>query len=149
MAARKTPNIEPKKKTEPNGKKTGRPRVVINKAEFEDLCRKFNSQRDIAAHFRCHPDTVRHWCQKTYGASFDEVISEFKADGRISIHQALFDQMETNAKVAIYMAKVHCKWYDDPSKCGSDNSTEEKVDNYYNTLKDVVTSSGDDDDYGD
>ena len=44
--------------------KMGRPRIEIDKEEFEKLCDIQCTLTEIAGWFRCSPDTIENWCKR-------------------------------------------------------------------------------------
>lgn len=69
-------------------KKAGRPRIEIDEATFEDLCRIQCTQVEIAAFFRCSEDTIERWCKRHYGAKFAEVYAQKREAGHESLRRA-------------------------------------------------------------
>ena len=50
--------------------KMGRPRIEIDKEEFEKLCDIQCTLTEIAGWFRCSPDTIENWCKREYKDTF-------------------------------------------------------------------------------
>lgn len=85
----------------------GRPSIDINKEEFEKLCALQCTQEEIADWFKCHEETLRRFCKKTYNAQFCEVYKRFSARGKMSIRRSQFRLMETNTAMAIWLGKQY------------------------------------------
>lgn len=133
------------RKTYGGGQKKGQPKIYIDKDEFEGLCKDFNTEQDIADHFRCSPDTIYNWCKKTYGASFSSVYASFKADGRKSLRRRLMDRAYKNDVVLIFTCKNILGMSDDPKKYEKDETVEDKLDKLMNIVTGKIDALGDPD----
>ena len=86
--------------------KGGRPPIPIDKDQFEKLCAIQATEEEIAGWFKCSEDTIRRFCQKTYGQQFCEVYKRLSAHGRISLRRTQFKIAEAgNATMAIWLGK--------------------------------------------
>jgi len=86
--------------------KGGRPPIVIDKVQFEKLCAIQATEEEIAGWFQCSEDTIRRFCQKTYGEQFCEVYKRLSANGKISLRRTQFKIAEAgNATMAIWLGK--------------------------------------------
>lgn len=83
----------------------GRPRLDIDKENFEKLCAMQCTQQEIAGFFGCTEQTLRNFCEREYGKKFFEVFEEKSAKGKISLRRAQFRLAETSAAMAIFLGK--------------------------------------------
>lgn len=54
----------------------GRPRIQIDKDQFEKLCSLQCTQTEIAEFFACSPDTIDRWCKREYKENFAEIFKK-------------------------------------------------------------------------
>ena len=85
--------------------RTGRPRIEIDKTEFEKLCGLQCPLDEIACWFRCSEDTIERWCPREYGKTFAEVFAEKRGFGKIALRRAQFELAKKNAPMAIFLGK--------------------------------------------
>ena len=83
----------------------GRPRVEIDKTEFEKLCGLHCTKEEIAGFFDCSEDTIDRWCKRTYGESFAVVFRQKRSSGRISLRRTQYAMAKTNPTMAIWLGK--------------------------------------------
>ena len=88
----------------------GRPRIEIDKKDFESLLAIQCTLDDIVAFFenklgKCSADTIERWCKREYGETFAVVSAKKRAIGRISLRRAGFQMAQKNAAVHIFYAK--------------------------------------------
>lgn len=67
--------------------KKGRPESNINVGQFEELCAIQCTIKEIAAVLSVSESTVRRWCKKTYGKTFDEIAEEKRQAGLVSLRR--------------------------------------------------------------
>lgn len=96
----------------PTGNPNGRPRIPIDKKDFESLLYIQCSLQEITAFFDrkldgCSEDTIERWCKRTYGKSFAEISAIKKEYGKISIRRAQFKMMEKNPTALIWVSKQY------------------------------------------
>lgn len=120
----------------------GRPRIELNKKEFESLLAIQCSLEEVAAFFDnklggCSVDTVERWCKRTYGKTFAEIAPKKRAVGKISLRRNQFELSKKNATMAIFLGKQ----YLDQSDNGGKNSPSDIENNLIEILK---TGSTDD-----
>ena len=84
-----------------------RPRIEIDKSQFEKLCGIQCTQEEIASFFSCSPDTIERWCKREYKERFAEVYSKKRGIGKISLRRAQFRMAETSASMAIWLGKQY------------------------------------------
>ena len=69
----------------------GRPRIEINKEEFEKLCALLCSEEEIASWFDVSVDTLCRWCKREYGVTFAEIYKTKSEKGRIALRRYQFN----------------------------------------------------------
>lgn len=84
-----------------------RPRIEIDKEQFEKLCSLQCTLGEIAGFFNCSIDTVERWCQREYEEDFAEVFAKKRTVGKISLRRAQFRMAETNSSMAIWLGKQY------------------------------------------
>ena len=85
--------------------KTGRPRVEIDKVEFEKLCALQCTIDEVCAWFDISRKTLESWCKRTYNGSFSTVFEQKRVTGKISLRRAQFQLAQKNASMAIFLGK--------------------------------------------
>lgn len=120
----------------------GRPKIKIDKKQFESYCEMQATEIEIAARFGCSIDTINNWCKATYGSTFEEVFAEKRKGGFISLRRALWNLKEHNAATAIFLAKNLLGYSDDPKKYEKDSIVEDKIDKFIDTLTDALAPGG-------
>ena len=88
-------------------KKTGRPRVEIDKEQFEKLCQLQCTEEEIAGFFDCSADTINRWCKRVCGGTFENTLKKFSSVGHISLRRAQFQLAEKSATMAIFLGKQY------------------------------------------
>jgi hypothetical protein len=66
----------------------------IDKAKFEEFCRKQYTNRGIAAEFDVSHDTLERWIVATYGKPVAELVAEKKELGHNSVRSILFTKAQ-------------------------------------------------------
>lgn len=88
--------------------RTGRPKIQINKEEFEKLCQLQCTEVDIANFYNCSVDTVNNWCKKTYGMTFSDAYKIKSSSGRISLRRCQFARAEAGSdRMLIWLGKQY------------------------------------------
>lgn len=82
-----------------------RPRIEIDKDQFEKLCSLHCTEEEIAGFFNCSADTIERWCKREYEMGFAEVFKVKRSAGRISLRRTQFRMAETNPTMAIWLGK--------------------------------------------
>lgn len=82
-----------------------RPRIEINKTEFEKLCGLQCPLHEIADWFDCSEDTIERWCKREYRERFAEVYEKKRGRGKIALRRAQFELAKKNAAMAIFLGK--------------------------------------------
>lgn len=115
--------------------KSGRPRVEIDKKQFENLCALFCTKEEIARFFECSEDTIDRWCKRTYHETFAVVSAQKRVRGIISLRRAGFEMAQTNPSVHIFYAKNHLGMAD--HTIIEDKGQDERVDKLIEAIKAV------------
>lgn len=109
-----------------------RPRIEIDKADFEKLCGLFCTLDEIAGFFDCSEDTIERWCKRTYGESFAETWKKKSSQGKISLRRNQFKLSQKNATMAIFLGKNYLGQRDDYVE--SEEDMEKLLDNVREAL---------------
>ena len=88
-------------------KKRGRPKIEIDKKQFESLCGLHCTEEEIAGHFGCSADTIQRWCERTYGENFAETYKKYSVLGNISLRRWQFEHAKKSANMAIWLGKQY------------------------------------------
>lgn len=89
-------------------RRVGRPNIDIDKQQFEKLCAIQATEEEIAGWFKCSDETIRRYCQRTYGEPFCEVYKRLSSGGKISLRRTQFKIAESgNATMAIWLGKQY------------------------------------------
>lgn len=132
MALKKTT----KKATKESGKKNGRPRIEIDKEQFEKLCGLQCTKEEISAFFNCSDDTIERWCDREYGKSFAVVFKQKREFGKISLRRTQFKLAEKSAAMAIFLGKNMLGQTDHVEIV--DNTPIEKLDAILGSLREIA-----------
>ena len=84
-----------------------RPRIEIDRKQFENLCFIQCTLDEIAYWFKCSPDTIERWCKRELNCGFAEAYKKYSVGGKISLRRAQFRMAETNATMAIWLGKQY------------------------------------------
>lgn len=87
--------------------KMGRPQKIIDKKQFENLCKIQCTEEEICAILDVSDPTLNSWCKKTYGKTFLEVFKEKRTGGKASLRRSQWKLAETNATLAIWLGKQY------------------------------------------
>lgn len=95
-------------KKESEKKKMGRPRKLISKKQFEELCGIQCTKEEICAVLDVSEKTLNEWCKETYdGKTFSLVFSEKREAGKMSLRRKQWNLAETNATMGIWLGKQY------------------------------------------
>lgn len=83
----------------------GRPKIEIDKEQFENLCYLQCTLSEIASWFKCSPDTIERWAKRTYSVNFAEAYKTYADGGKISLRRWQFRMAEKNVAMAIWLGK--------------------------------------------
>ena len=87
--------------------RTGRPKKIINREQFEKLCALQCTQEEICGVLGVNSDTLNKFCKKEYKATFSEVFKEKRQLGKMSLRRSQFKLAEKNATMAIWLGKQY------------------------------------------
>lgn len=87
--------------------RTGRPKIEIDKKQFENLCGLQCTLNEIAGWFNCSPDTIERWCVKEYKMTFAETYELKRGKGLMSLRRNQWKMAETNPTMAIFLGKQY------------------------------------------
>lgn len=87
--------------------RTGRPRIEIDKRNFEKLCGLQCSLEEIAGFFECSADTLERWCKREYKETFAETLKKYSSHGKISLRRNQFKLAEKSAAMSIFLGKQY------------------------------------------
>lgn len=90
-----------------------RPRIEIDKEDFEKLCGLMCTKEEIAGFFDCSEDTIERWCNRTYHESFAVIWKKKCTKGKISLRRNQFKLSQKNAAMAIFLGKNYLGQRDD------------------------------------
>jgi AraC-like DNA-binding protein len=121
-------------------KKMGRPRLEIDKKQFESLCGLQCTLEEIADFFQCSEDTIERWCKREYESTFAETFKKHSGKGKISLRRAQFKLAEKNASMAIWLGKQYLHQKDYFVDDAKNKDTMEKLDGLLKEFQDAVKS---------
>lgn len=125
----------------PGNSNSGRKRKVINREQFESLCKMQCTELEIAAWFGCSDETLNSWCKRIYRKTFEEIYAEKREGGKISLRRIQWNLAQANPSMAIFLGKNYLGQSDDPRKYARDETTEDKLDKFLDVLTDAMTES--------
>jgi hypothetical protein len=96
----------------------GRPRIEINKEEFEKLCALLCSEEEIASWFDVSVDTLCRWCKREYSVTFAEIYKTKSEKGRIALRRYQFKLAEKYPAMAIFLGKQYLGQRDNVDNTG-------------------------------
>lgn len=105
----------------------GRPKIQIDRQQFEKLCSIQCTLEEIASWFKCSNDTIERWCKRELDMSFAEAFKKYSANGKISLRRIQFKLAEKSAAMAIFLGKQYLGQRDnyDVNVANDDNSVKE------------------------
>lgn len=94
--------------------KMGRPKIEIDQAIFESLCKIQCTEEEMCGVFRCCEDTLNSWCKRTYKddktgkpLTFSDTFKKYSQDGKVSLRRAQFRMAMNNPSMAIWLGKQY------------------------------------------
>lgn len=84
-----------------------RPRIEIDKEQFEKLCALQCTRIEIAGFFNCSEDTIERWCERTYHDNFAVIFAQKRQVGKISLRRNQWKMSEHNVSMAIWLGKQY------------------------------------------
>lgn len=85
----------------------GRPKLMIDRDEFEKLCRLQFSAGEMARFFGCSADTLSRWCWQTYHRPFNQVFSRKRKAGFVDLRHAQWRLARTSPEMAMFLGRVY------------------------------------------
>lgn len=85
----------------------GRPKKLIDKTQFENLCSLQCTREEICQWFDVTEKTLDKWCKDTYGTTFSLVFDKKRGTGKISLRRSQFQLAQKNATMAIWLGKQY------------------------------------------
>lgn len=82
-----------------------RPRIEIDKDQFESLCEMQCTLEEISGFFNCSEDTIERWCKRTYKENFADIYAKKRSKGKISLRRSQLQLAKKNAAMAIFLGK--------------------------------------------
>lgn len=84
-----------------------RPRIEIDKEQFEKLCSLQCTKEEIAGFFNCSEDTIERWCGREYHENFAVIFGKKRMVGKISLRRSQWRMAEHNVTMAIWLGKQY------------------------------------------
>lgn len=116
-----------------------RPRIKIDRTEFQKLCGLLCTLEEIASWFNCSEDTIENFCKREYGARFSEVYKKYSAVGKISLRRNQMKLSENSAAMAIFLGKQYLGQTD----FSRNKEAENMVANVFDDMKKAFTENDD------
>lgn len=85
----------------------GRPRIEIDKEQFEKLCGLQCPKDEIADWFNCSEDTIERWCKREYDENFADVFAKKRGRGKIALRRSQWELARKSAAMAIFLGKQY------------------------------------------
>lgn len=89
------------------GSKNGQFGATINQREFEALCGIMCTMQEICSFFSVSDDTLRRWCEQTYGVTTKDAIRMNSDRGKASLRRYQFELAKKNPTMAIWLGKQY------------------------------------------
>lgn len=120
-----------------------RPRIEIDREQFQKLCAIQCTLDEISSWFKCSPDTIERWCARELSMSFAEAFKTWSADGKISLRRNQFRMAEHNVSMAIWLGKQYLGQKDqqDIKVIADDDDTVKKMEQYFANRKSGIRPS--------
>lgn len=120
-----------------------RPRIEIDREQFQKLCAIQCTLDEISSWFKCSPDTIERWCTRELSMSFAEAFKTWSADGKISLRRNQFRMAEHNVSMAIWLGKQYLGQKDqqDIKVIADDDDTVKKMEQYFANRKSGIRPS--------
>lgn len=99
------------------GRGRGRPNKEIDQEQFEKFCECQCTKEEISEFLDVNERTLRRWCKRTYGMTFEDVFRVKRKGGFISLRrsQYLSATEDRNPTMLIWLGKVWLGQTDKPS----------------------------------
>ena len=119
--------------------KGGRPKKVINQAQFEAMCGIQCTEKEICDVLDVTDKTLTRWCKETYKLSFSEIYKKKSASGKMSLRRMQFKLAERNASMAIFLGKQYLGQRDIVENTNDDQM--QKVNDLLSKIKDEANDN--------
>ena len=122
-----------------------RPRIEIDRKQFESLCGIHCTLEEIAGFFRCSEDTIERWCKRVYKQGFADIYKRYSASGKMSLRRWQFKMAEKNPTMAIWLGKQILGQTDEKSiaiSASTDETIKEMDDYFANKARDTESNLG-------
>lgn len=116
----------------------GRPRIEINKEEFEKLCALLCSEEEIASWFDVSVDTLCRWCKREYGVTFAEIYKTKSEKGRIALRRYQFKLAEKYPAMAIFLGKQYLGQRDNVDDNADEDLAQSRLNETISAIKGAV-----------
>lgn len=100
----------------------GRPRIELDKRQFENLCQLQCTREEICGFFGVSAPTLETWCKRTYGESFLPVFEQKRVGGKISLRRSQFRLADKSAAMAIWLGKQYLDQHDEDIRASAEAS---------------------------
>lgn len=120
-----------------------RPRIEIDREQFEKLCSIQCTSNEIAGFFNCSVDTIERWCKREYKERFADIYDKKRGVGKISLRRSQFRMAETNPTMAIWLGKQYLGQTEKQEVAVSiqDDDTIREMEQYFDKQKASSTTS--------
>jgi len=119
--------------------KGGRPKIQINKQQFESLCAIQCTEEEICSVLGCCEDTLDKWCHETYNERFSVVFKQKRTGGHASLRRNQWRLSETNPTMAIFLGKQYLGQKDKPEEQAAGEAIQEMLKNLL-TMNSIVNA---------
>ena len=86
----------------------GRPKIEIDKKQFENLCAIQCTIEEITAWFDCSHQTLERWCKREYKKTFGQVFDEKRRKGFISLRRKQYETaLKGDKTLLIFLGKQY------------------------------------------
>jgi hypothetical protein len=84
----------------------GRPKKIIDKDQFEDLCKIQCTLNEIASFFDCSEDHIENWVKREYKENFSDVFGKKRGTGKVSLRRTQWQEAHKgNTALLIFLGK--------------------------------------------
>ena len=98
----------------------GRPRIEIDKEQFEKLCGLQCTRDEICDWFHVTDKTLDSWCKRNYNEGFSAIYDKKRSAGKISLRRKQWKLAETSAAMAIFLGKNYLGQTDGQADTGGE-----------------------------
>ena len=105
----------------------GRPSKLplINKENFEGMCKIQCTKDEMCAIFQVHEETLTKWCHQEYSMGFSDIYKKLSSTGKMSLRRQQFKSAENgNVTMQIWLGK---QWLGQTDKVETDNKNTQSI----------------------